>query len=538
MTLMRAQIFCASCREGFSADTGQELTPEIGQDAAAVALFHRFRRDTRRRFIEDAIARLLKVRTGLRFGFNHAGDMAFAQPETDRAATWLSREFHPPIFSRGGMDARYMRATGKPFELMLPESLGSWGDWTVMTKGTMRMMAAISMAHGGSPIVGHVAYPSGDYAGKMAPGVVETIADTFAFMDARAELCRDAASVPVGACFYSCEDFWAGQARGGLDQQAPGYLPLRGTTTLMADNNLHFDILSEETLGRLGEYEYLVLGETEYVSNQTESALRRYVEGGGTLIAVGKTSLSDRLGRPEKRFGLEGLLGVQYVGESPFSVAYIDGLDKAISEGMPEMPVLLKASRLHDVTPKLRSLRCRAAADATVWARFTEPALEPDLENFRHIYHLHCPPASRTEWPAIVHRRVGKGQTLYVAGPLCHAYGYTSSPWLRRLFMNLLTAMGLPRTVRIEGPAGVETSLMRQGERWLLHLVPAATECPNSIQAAEGRLVSGVRVRLAKAGAKSARLMPQGVELAVRRTEAGVEFEVPAFGAWTIVEVV
>ena len=529
--------FCACCREGFREDAGCELTPDIAEDAAALALFHRFRRDTRRRFIEDAIAGLLKVRPGLRFGFNHAGDMAFAQPETDRAASWLSREFHPPIFSRGGMDARYMRAGGKPFELMLPESLGSWGDWTVMTKGTMCTMAAISVAHGGAPIIGHVAYPSGDYAGKVAPAVVETISDAFAFMDARAEFCRDAVSVPVGACFYSAEDFWAGQTRGGLAQQPGNYHTLRGMTNLLADNNLQFDVLSEETLGRLGEYEYLVVGETEYVSAATESALRRYVEEGGTLIATGRTSLSDRLGRAEKRFGLGDLLGVEYAGESPFSVSYLDALDKGITGGLPEMPLLLKASRLHDVVPKVRSQRCRAADGTEVWARFTDPALEPDLAAFRHIYHMHCPPASRTDWPAIVHRRVGKGRTLYVAGPLCSAYGYTSSPWLRRLFLNLLAAMGLPRALRVDGPAGIETSLMRQGDRWLLHLVPAATECPNSIQAAEGRYIDRVRVRVTKPGVKSVRLVPSGAALEFRATAEGVEFGVPAFREWMIVEI-
>jgi hypothetical protein len=529
--------FCACCREAFRAETGRDLTPELAGDPAALAEFHRFRRDTRRRFIEDAVARLLKVRPGLRFGFNHAGDPAFAEPETDRAATWLSREFHPPVFSRGGANARYMRMSGKPFELMLPESLGSWGDWTVMTKTTMRTMAAISAAHGGAPVVGHVAYPGGDYAGRVAPGVVETIADAFEFMSARAPFCRGASSVPVGAYFFSVEDFRAAQVRGGLLQAPDVYLSFRGTTSLMGDNNLHFDVLSEETLGRLGEYEYLVLGETEYIPQATAEALRRYVEGGGALIAFGRSGLADRLGRAERRSALAELLGVEFAGESPYSVAYLDGLAAEIAVGLPEMPLLLKAARLHDVTAKRRSLRCRAAADAQVWGVFADPALEPDLDAFRHIYHMHCPPSVRTEWPAIVHRRVGKGRTLYVGGPLGYAYGYTASPWLRRLFANLLGALGLPRAVRIDGPAGVETAYMRQGARRFLHLIPAATECPNSVQAAEGTLIAGVRARVAAPGTRSVRLMPQGRELPFRTGPEGIEFEIPPFSEWTLVEI-
>ena len=41
-----------------------------------------------------------------------------------------------------------MRAAAVPAELMLPESLGSWGDWTVQSPQTMRAMVAIAAAHG------------------------------------------------------------------------------------------------------------------------------------------------------------------------------------------------------------------------------------------------------------------------------------------------------------------------------------------------------------------------------------------------------
>jgi len=134
--------FCAACRREFAREHGFALTPDIGADPARNARFHAFRRATRARFLGDAMRRVSAIRPGMRFGWNHAGDLLFSEGELDAQADLSSIEFHPPFFLRGGIAARHLRTLNRPFELMLPETLGGWGDWTVMTPETMRTMPA------------------------------------------------------------------------------------------------------------------------------------------------------------------------------------------------------------------------------------------------------------------------------------------------------------------------------------------------------------------------------------------------------------
>ncbi len=360
--------FCAYCREEYARETGQDLTPGVGAEPAANARFQAFRRDTRRRFLEDAVARLRQVRPGLRFGWNHAGDPLFSESEADRSADWHSMEFHPPFFARGGVNARVMRALGKPRELMLPESLGSWGDWTVQAPQTMRTMVAIAAAQGASPTVGHVAFPTGDLGGQVADGVVETIATAFRLLEERRPWCVDAESVPVGAVLHSEEDFRAPQAAGGLQRLPRGASTLYGAAELLGDCAIPYDILSERMLDRLGTYEFLVVPEVGYLSEQAGEALRQYVREGGCLLASGPTSLADALGQV-KGFSLQDLLGVEYVEASPYSLNYVEVSSPQLAEGLPRMPILAKAgpSSPH-VVPVRPSLRVRAAEGQRRWA--------------------------------------------------------------------------------------------------------------------------------------------------------------------------
>lgn len=529
--------FCDVCRESFRNTYGVDLTPKIALDPEMCFSFHEFRRKTRRTFLAEAIRRLREIRPSLQFGFNHAGDVGFSEPDTDELADWSTREFHPPGYKRGAVHARYMRNLGKPFELMLPESLGSWGDWTIMSHATMQTMAATAVAHGGAPIVGHVAYPSDEYGGKLAEGVVDTLQSAFRLLEKRENVLEEATSIPVGACLFSVETVHALQAREGLKQQPGALRAFFGAADLLADNAQHFDILNERNLKTLSAYEYLLLGEPEYISETTMAYLQSYAEQGGVLIAFGKTSLSDRVGSETGSFAMEDLLGVQYAGESEFSVSYLERKDCELSSGLPEMPLLLKAAPLERITPERRCLHCRTKEGTEVLATFSEPCLEPDYDAGRHIYHLHAPPANKTAWPAITLHRVGKGATAYIAGPLGEAYAYTHSPWLRKLVRNLLHRLGVPRTLNVEAPAGIDVSLMRQKERWLLHLIPQITEHARAGQIAEEILVEGVRVRIGKTNVRRVVLQPGGEDIPFTTDKETICFSVPPFCSWTTITI-
>src|SRR5262249_8901078 len=64
----------------------------------------------------------------------------------------------------------------------------------------------------------------------------------------------------------------------------------------------------------LARYRVVVLPSAAALSDAQVDALRRYVRGGGGLVATGESSLCDELGRPRAGFALADLFGVDYRG--------------------------------------------------------------------------------------------------------------------------------------------------------------------------------------------------------------------------------
>ena len=74
----------------------------------------------------------------------------------------------------------------------------------------------------------------------------------------------------------------------------------------LADQQIPFDHLTEEGLanGRLDEYAAIILPNVVYLSDAEVVALRKYVRGGGTLIAIGGTGTHDAYCRPRAKGAL------------------------------------------------------------------------------------------------------------------------------------------------------------------------------------------------------------------------------------------
>jgi len=420
---------------------------------------------------------------------------------------------------------------------MLPESLGSWGDWTVMTKATMRTMVAVRVRARRGAGCGARALSLRRLRRKMAEPVVETIADAFQYLSERRSFCTGARSVPVAACLHSVETWRAAQASDGLNQRPHVHTGMRGGADLLAENNVHFDILNEGGLGNLDEYEIMVVSEAEYVSPATCAALRKYVSGGGVLIAMGEVSLRDSVGRRLPNFALADLFGADYVEESPFSVEYIDRLSPEIAEGLPEMPLLLQsgaAARGH-----------RAASQSALPASPRDGGVgdvqRSDLRagyGDRQAHLSHALPARAADGVA------GGAPQRARRGP-CNLCGRAAGLRLQlhavsvaaQAFGNLLSALDRPQRLRVDGPPGTDIALMQQGKAWRLHVIRRAVESHGSAQSAESLYTHGVRVTAHKPGIRAVRSEPEGLNIPFEARGGAVSFTLPPFRDWTIVSI-
>ncbi len=470
--------FCESCREKFAARFGYALEPdEFGVEQWLDLYAYQVER--RESFIHHAIDRCNEERPGLSWSWNGCGNPVQISATLDEGADYLSTEAHPPGYLHADHVTRFCQGLGKPFTLFMPESQGSWGDWTVTTPETIKGLSAIALAHGGSLNINHVPYPCGDRGGRVPTVIWDTIAECFDWVAERAELCVGKRPAPVIAALHSADNnrllralaHSAEHAHLGHEQHANE----QALTQLLCETHACWEMRTEAiTLDEMRAYELLIVPFMPHVSDDLAERLREYVGGGGKLLAAWETSLFGPRGERLDNFALADLFGADLAEVSPYSISYLDRFAEALRPHVPDMPLLIKDSASGALNPKNHALYCTPRDGAETLAGIMDPVIESDFEGGRYVYHDHAPPGYWTDRPGIVHNRFGDGRVIYLPVPFLKGYASKASPFLRGLFRALVEeVLGVSDRVRIEAPVSVKTALMQDDEGWLLHLVHA-----------------------------------------------------------------
>jgi hypothetical protein len=220
--------------------------------------------------------------------------------------------------------------------------------------------------------------------------------------------------------------------------------------------------MTAETLRR---YELVFAPNAACLSEAQCELLRAWVEGGGRLVATHFTSTADEYGRERKDFALADLLGVRLAASAAFEE--------------PDLYIrMLSGGELVPQDPQVALVQ--AAADATV--------LGETIDRGRR----------KTVGPAIVSRRAGAGQVLYLASSLEAVYYETRMKAVADLVRSLLDPLiGRFRTYEVERRSGLMPHLVRSADRIVLHLLANTGNKSKKLRAREEFLpVPDVKVRL------------------------------------------
>ncbi len=478
--------YCRWCRERFRERFGYALDFAALGRVAQWQDVRTFLRDSRREFTLATIAPCRALKPNLTFTWNHSGDQAWSELELDAHASYVGVE------GMASIAAKWLAASGKPFEVWISEAIGDWGDWTVTTPGTVRAMCSVALAHGGAVCLNAVAPPCGDYGGRVAPGVFDLIGAGMKWVVRRERLCLGQRRVPVVGVLHSVDntrlaqayELWRLQTRTAprpaaappVPPPAPGEWPAIGpqnstlAATLLRDLHVPVDfVCPERTPEDLAAYEAIVLPNLGFVGDDLAARLRAYVRGGGRLIATYNTSLLDAAGAATDRFALADLFGADFRRCSAYTLAYLDGCAPALARGLPRGPLQVRIAEYQQKAP-YHVLYCRPRRGTRVLARFVEPVLEPDWARGQHIYHNQSPPGRRTRWPAVIVNRYGRGVCAFLPFPLLQSYE-RHNIWLRPLLANLLHVLGVPRRCQVRANPAVEVVLREDARGWLVHLL-------------------------------------------------------------------
>ncbi|WP_026876534.1 beta-galactosidase trimerization domain-containing protein [Jiangella gansuensis] len=516
--------YCEYCRGDFLAAYGYRMpteTPTLGTAAAAdVAAF---RRATRTRFLRTIVDRLKAIRRELTVSWNHAGDLAFANVEADKDADVLCSEFHQPHYLAGSLIARWNRRQSKPYELMMPVEMGSWGEWTVAPAATLDAAAAVAIAHGAALSVGHAPVPNGPWGGRVAKPVMDAIQRVMAYQSARSPWTAGAEPAADTALVFDLHGkrmLEHSAIDGDVDAT------IEAAAQLLTENHVDFDVIASFSRSDLERYNTVVLPDVLVVDDEQTDALMGWVNDGGTVVATHRTGWYAR-GSRRAGAALDELFGIATLGHSHYSVRYIgpEVADPRLASQLPDMPILIRSG----VTP---SVDC-AVSGAEVLASFVDPEFETTRN--RHVYHQHAHPA-RIGMPAITRHRFGAGSAYYLAAPIESSYRATGSPWLRRLFGGLMGLADSDSLLAVTASPQVLAAANWLGKDLVVHLIAIPPATFGAIPHFPDHPIQVGRASITVARKyHSARVVPEGQSLAIRHTSGTTSCEIEEVGAHTMI---
>ena len=213
-----------------------------------------------------------------------------------------------------------------------------------------------------------------------------------------------------------------------------------------------FDIIPPDH--DLADYDLVLVIEDVRIDHELKLRLQDYVDSGGALILSGRSAID------ETRQPILGESGIDTAGESPYSHTFLHAAPK-VSQGLADYGYVMyePGFRMVPATPHAESL-----------VAVGEPYFERDFTHFSG--HEYTPEAGMSKYSAVVKN----GNVITISVPLLEAYGRHASPNYRRLLGNCIDLLIPQPLIRDCGPSKLETTVVRAGDRTIVHLLAFSVE--------------------------------------------------------------
>lgn len=340
------------------------------------------------------------------------------------------------------LHCRYWAGTGYPFDYMTGRFMHGLGDWNSAPPDMLKYVAAASVAHGGNFYIIDRMRPDG----TLDEAAYKSMKETFGFVRERADYVTDTHHVPEIGVLHALSTI-VGRDRGFFPDYKVRQSRLgavEGTTRLFIEHGRHFTVLNEETLNRkMNDYRLLILPEQQFLADETKRNLAAYVENGGRLL-VSQGTMDDEVDQDVLR-----LAGVRFDGFTSLDYGYLGA----------DTPIVVRG-RFAKTTP---------AGGASELCPCVLPLLVgTEGKPFGHGV---APATGKADYPAAVHRKLGKGEVIYIAAPVFKSYCDYQSYLVAGFVLGLVDRLLPDPLVRVWAPAQVEAVAVRKGDDLIIHLV-------------------------------------------------------------------
>jgi len=338
------------------------------------------------------------------------------------------------------LTARYARTLGKGYLGMTGKFHTSWGDFhSLKNRPALEFETNLMLALGAQCAIGDQLHP----LGQLDPATYDLIGSVYKQIEEKEPWCRNARAVTeIG--ILTPEEFFKGEAR-----QVPAAL---GAVRLLQEGRHQFDFVDSQSDFR--PYKLLVLPDSIVVNAALKQKLETFIQSGGKLLASHRSGLNEA----GTAFALP--LGIEYVGEAPYSPDFIV-TEGPLATGLPRTELVMYQKGLQ-VKPN----------GATVLAQTNVPYFNRTWEHFAS--HRHTPSSGQAGYPAITESPAG----IYFMHPIFGQYHQNAPRWCKQLVLNALDRLLPDPLVRTDGPSTLIATLNEQPaeRRRVLHLLSYVPE--------------------------------------------------------------
>jgi len=254
---------------------------------------------------------------------------------------------------------------------------------------------------------------------------------------------------------------------GGKPWQAAHREHSLGMYHALVEDHMPFDMVNEKLLDaqHLKPYKLLILPNIAALSHDQCDQLKKFVEGGGSLVATFETSLYDEEGRPRSDFGLSDL----------FDVTYDNGVEGPMRNSYLRIKKDAKTNQFHPVVKGLEDSykivntvhRVKVKPKGNFPSPVTLIPTYPDLP-MEDVY-ARVPDTDTRE---LYLREAGKGRVAYIPGDMDRSFWQMMSTDHSQLLRNTIRwALNEDPIVGVQTPGIVDVAVWRQKNSMTVHLV-------------------------------------------------------------------
>jgi hypothetical protein len=235
----------------------------------------------------------------------------------------------------------------------------------------------------------------------------------------------------------------------------------------MIEARIPFEMVNDRLLDKehLKPFRLLVLPDIISLSDEQCDQLRKFVAGGGSLVATFETSLYDETGKKRPDFGLADLFGVSFDKgvEGPMQNSYLRlKSDLATNQFHPVLKELEDAYRIINTVYHVKVIpKYEFPSPVTLIPSY------PDLP-MEHVY----PRVPETNIRELYLRDSGKSRIAYFSGDIDRTFWQIMSTDHGKLIGNTIKwALNEDPVAEVNGPGVIDVTAWRQEKSMTVHLV-------------------------------------------------------------------